>query len=57
MKAIGRWLGVSHRVSGLMSYWILTQNGTVVLKTKFQRLTSLEKDIDEVKASFSEVEA
>ena len=56
MKAIGRWLGVSHRVSGLMSYWILTQNGTVVLKTKFQRLTSLEKDIDEVKASFSEVE-
>ena len=57
MKAIGRWLGVSHRVSGLMSYWILTQNGTVVLKTKFQSLTSLEKDIDEVKASFSEVEA
>ncbi len=27
---IGRWLGVSHRVGGLMSYWILTQKGTVI---------------------------
>ena len=24
MMAIGRWLGVYHKVLGLMSYWILT---------------------------------
>ena len=30
MKAIGRWLGVSHRVGRLMSYWILTQKGTAI---------------------------
>jgi hypothetical protein len=24
VTSIGRWLGVSHRVGGLMSYWILT---------------------------------
>ena len=44
--AIGRWLGVSHRVNGLMFYWILTQKGTVISRTKFQRLNSLDEDTD-----------
>ena len=54
MTAIGSWLGVYHRVGGLMYYWILTQMGTVITRTKFQRLTSLEKGKDKVKASVSE---
>ena len=30
---LGRWLGVSHRVGSLMSYWILTQKGDVISRT------------------------
>ena len=41
MTAIGRWLRVSHRVDGLMFYWILKQKGMVTPRKKFQRLTSL----------------
>ena len=54
MTAIGRCLGVSHRVVGLISYCILTQKGIVISRTKYQRLTSLEREIDEVKDSVSE---
>ena len=54
MAAIGRWLGVSHRIRGFMSYWILTQKGTLISRTTFQCLTILEKETDKVKAIFSE---
>ena len=30
---LGRWLGVVHKVGGLMSYWILTVNCTVIART------------------------
>ena len=30
---LGQWLGVSHRVGSLMSYWILTQKGNVISHT------------------------
>jgi hypothetical protein len=33
VTSIGRWLGVSHRVGGLMSYWVLTMRGTVISRT------------------------
>ncbi len=50
--AIGRWLGVSHRVvGGLMSYWVLTQRATVISLPTVQRVTNLEKETDEVKDS------
>ena len=39
---LGRWLGVAHRVGGLMSYWVLTVNSTVIARTTVQRVTSLE---------------
>jgi hypothetical protein len=55
--AIGRWLGVSHRVGGLMSYWVLMQAGTVISRTTVQRITNLEKQTDEVKQSISEYDA
>jgi hypothetical protein len=52
--AIGRWLGISHGVGGLMSYWILTKSGTVISRTTVQRVTNLEKETEEIKASIQE---
>jgi hypothetical protein len=45
----GRWLGVSHRVGNLMSYWILTIAGRVISRTTVQRITNLEGGTDEVR--------
>ena len=42
MKTIGRCLGVSHRVGGLMSYWILNHKIMVISRTTFQCITSTE---------------
>ena len=53
ITAIGRWLGLSHRVIGIMSYWILTHKVTLISVTTVQLLTILEKDTDECKASGS----
>lgn len=46
---VGRWLGVSHRVGNLMSYWILTTNGHVISRTTVQWITNLELQTNEVK--------
>ena len=46
---LGRWLGVSHRVGPLMSYWVLTETAEIVSRTTVQRLTNLEKKTDEMK--------
>jgi hypothetical protein len=51
---IGRWLGVSHRVGSLMSYWIMTQKGTVISRSTVQRVTTLEKQTDEFKKALDE---
>ena len=45
----GRWLGVSHRVGNLMSYWILTVSGRVISRTTVQRITDLELATDDLK--------
>ena len=39
---LGRWLGVADRVGGLMSYWVLTVNSTVIARTTVQQVTSIE---------------
>jgi hypothetical protein len=39
---LGRFLGVSHRVGNLMSYWILGITGRPVSRTTVQRLTALK---------------
>ena len=44
---IGRWLGVSHRVGTLMSFWILTKECQVLSRTTVQRVTNLELQVDE----------
>ena len=40
---LGRWLGVSHRVGQLMSYWLLPKSGIPLSCSIVQRLTQLEK--------------
>jgi hypothetical protein len=40
----GRWLGVSHRVGNLMSYWILTIACCVISRITAQRITHLEQE-------------
>ena len=44
---IGRWLGVSHKVGTLMSFWVLTQGGKVLSRTTVQRVTNLESQTKE----------
>jgi hypothetical protein len=40
-----------------MSYWILKIKGTVISRTTVQRVTALEKEIDEVKAAVVEFDS
>jgi hypothetical protein len=47
---LGRWLGVSHRVGQLISYWILPGSGIPISCTTVQRLTNLEIQTDKWKA-------
>ena len=54
---IGRWLGVSHRIGPLMSYWILTREGQVLSRTSVQRVTNLELKTDENVTRCSEFDA
>jgi hypothetical protein len=51
---IGRWLGVSHRVGQLMSYWILPKSGIPISCSTVQRLTDLEKQKMEFKERMQE---
>ncbi len=46
----GRWLGVSHRIGTLMSFWVVTANGKVLSRTTVQRVTNLELQVEENKA-------
>lgn len=43
---LGRWLGVSHRVGALMSYWVLPQSGIPISCDTVQRVTNAEKGTD-----------
>jgi hypothetical protein len=54
MTAVGRWLGISHGVGGLMSCWMLTKSGTVISRTTVQRVTNPEKESEEIKASIQD---
>ena len=47
--SIGRWLGVSHKVGQLMSYWVLTIAGRVISCVNVQRMTPSEKETTEFK--------
>ena len=46
-NSLGRWLGVSHKVGQLLSYWILTVSGRVISCTTVQRLSESEQATDD----------
>lgn len=46
---LGRWIGVSHRVGQLMSYWVFPESGIPISVTTIQRLTNNERNTDEMK--------
>ena len=46
---IGRWIGVSHSVSNLMSYWMLPKSGIVISCTTVQQIMNIEKQTEEYK--------
>ena len=50
----GRWLGVSHKIGRLMSYFVIKSNGEVISRSSVQRVTNLELETDENKAIFAE---
>ncbi|KAI2504497.1 hypothetical protein MHU86_9996 [Fragilaria crotonensis] len=45
---LGRWLGVSHKVGTLMSFWVLTKECQVLSRTTVQRVTNLEQQTQDV---------
>ena len=49
LTKLGRWLGVAHKVGGLMFYWIFTVNCTVIARTTAQQVTSLEMQPEHLK--------
>ena len=50
--AKGRFLGVSHHVGSLMSYWILPASGIPVSQTTVKRITNLGAQTDQCKKRF-----
>lgn len=54
--SVGKWLGVSHKVGQLMSYWILPSTGKVISCTTVQRLTNLEQSSHEWKLRMNKFE-
>ena len=54
---LGRWLGVSHHVVSLMSYWILTLKGHVISWTTMSRVTNLEKQQTDVMQRLAEFDS
>jgi Reverse transcriptase (RNA-dependent DNA polymerase) len=51
---LGRWLGVSHRVGSMMSFWVISSTGKVLSRTTVQRVTNLELQLEENKAKCAE---
>ena len=49
---LGRFLGVSHSVGSLMSYWVLPSSGILIARTTVQRVTNLESQTDQFKRRF-----
>lgn len=45
----GCWLGISHRIGSLMSFWILTNEGRVLSQTTLQHVTNLKLQTSENK--------
>ena len=46
---IGKWLGVSHRVGPMMTYWVLPKSGIPISTDTVQAITEAELQMDVVK--------
>jgi Reverse transcriptase (RNA-dependent DNA polymerase) len=53
---VARWLGVSHRVGRLMSYWLLPISGIPISATTVQRMTNDEKTTEEMQRRMAQYE-
>jgi hypothetical protein len=53
---LARWLGVSHKVGRLMSYWILPESGIPISATTVQRMTNDERGTDEMQSRMAQYE-
>ena len=53
MKLV-HWLGVSHRIGSLMSYWVLSQKGNVISHTTVSQVNNLEMQLDSTKSHLQE---
>ena len=51
---IGRWLGVSHKVGKLMSYWILPESRLAMSCTTVHIVTHIENQTDEYKKQMND---
>ena len=54
---LGRWLGVSHHVGSLMSYWVLMLKGHVISWMTVSQVTNLEKQQTDVKHRLAEFDS
>ena len=54
---LGRWLGVSHHVGSLMSYWVVTLKGHVISQTTVSRVNNLEEQQTDVKHRLAEFDS
>ena len=45
---MGRWLGVSHKIGPLMSYWVLPISGIPISCVTVQRITNTESTKEEI---------
>jgi len=46
---IARWLGVSHRIGPLMSYWVIPESEISISYTTVQPVSKIDKQTDEKK--------
>jgi hypothetical protein len=46
---LGRWLGIAHRIGSDMTYWILTEGGTVIARSTIQHITTSDMATDAMK--------
>ena len=49
---LGRFLGVSHHIGSLMSYWVFPASGIPMSRTTVQRVTNLESQTEQCKKRF-----
>ena len=55
--SMGRWLGVSHKVGQLMSYWILTPTRRIVSCVTVQRMIRAEMEAEGLALRMKEFDA